>query len=68
MKNQYEQACNAAALAAMGVPVAKSLKDKYLETIDEWLINCQPIPVDYPDNTGAILDKLLVEVGVGAIH
>jgi uncharacterized protein (TIGR00661 family) len=63
MKNQYEQACNAAALAHMGVPVVKSLKDKYLATMDEWLVNGQPIPVDYPDNTGAILDKLLVEIG-----
>jgi uncharacterized protein (TIGR00661 family) len=66
MKNQYEQACNAAALAHMGVPVVKSLKDKCLATMDEWLVNGQPIPVDYPDNTGAILDKLLVEVGAGA--
>ncbi len=61
MKNQYEQACNAAALAGMGVPVVKNLKDKSLATLDEWLRYGQPVPVHYPDNTAAVLDKLLAE-------
>lgn len=63
MRNQYEQTCNAAALAQMGVPVVKNLKDKSLATIDQWLQQDTVIPVDYPDETGAVLDRLLAEVG-----
>ncbi len=61
MKNQYEQACNAAALAKMGVPVVKGLKDKHLDGLDQWLQFSNPIPVHYPDETAAVLDKLLRE-------
>jgi len=61
MKNQYEQSCNAAALAQLGVPVVKGLKDKHLAALDTWLHTGQPIPVDYPDETAALLDRLLQE-------
>ncbi len=59
MKQQYEQQCNAAALAEMGVPVIKNLKDKHLAVVDEWLHQGRAVPVDYPDRTGAVLDQLL---------
>jgi hypothetical protein len=42
MKSQYEQTCNAAALARMGVPVVKNLRDKHLATLDHWLQNGGP--------------------------
>jgi uncharacterized protein (TIGR00661 family) len=61
MKQQYEQQCNAAALAKMGVPVVRGLKDKHLDRLDDWLHRGQPVPVDYPDRTGAVLDQLLAE-------
>ena len=61
MKQQYEQQCNAAALEEMGVPVVKSLKDKTLDKVDQWLNQDQVIPVDYPDQTAAVLDQLLRE-------
>ncbi|MBX0293048.1 glycosyl transferase [Hymenobacter sp. HSC-4F20] len=61
MKNQYEQACNAAALAAMGVPVVKSLRDKHLATLDQWLREGRPVPVHYPDETALLLDRVLQE-------
>jgi uncharacterized protein (TIGR00661 family) len=61
MKNQYEQACNAAALAKLGVPVVKNLKDKHLATLDHWLQHGRTIPVDYPDETVQVIDKLLSE-------
>ena len=61
MKQQYEQHCNAAALAKMGVPVIKNLKDKHLDVVDHWLREGQAIPLDYPDQTGAVLDRLLAE-------
>ena len=70
MKQQYEQQCNAAALEKMGVPVIKSFKDKNLDKADQWLNRDETIPVDYPDQTAAVIDKLLREQlqrnGVGA--
>ena len=63
MRQQYEQACNAAALAGMGVPVVRNLKDKSLPALDEWLQNGRVVPVDYPDETAAVLDQLLAQAG-----
>ncbi|QKG52660.1 glycosyltransferase family protein [Hymenobacter sp. BRD67] len=66
MKQQYEQQCNAAALDKMGVPVVRGLKDKHLDRIDDWLHRGQPVRVQYPDQTGAVLARLLAEqLGVG---
>ena len=61
MKNQYEQACNAAALEAMGVPVIKSLKKKHHDTIALWLEKGQIIDVYYPDITQSIVDLIIEE-------
>jgi len=62
MKGQYEQQCNAAALAVtLGVPVLKSLKEKHLDKIKTWIENPQSIPVDYPDITEQIIDLLIRE-------
>ena len=61
MKQQYEQQCNAAALAKMGVPIVKNFKDKNMATLDNWLHRGQPVAVDYPDQTAAIVDRLLRE-------
>ncbi len=59
MKQQYEQHCNAAGAADLGVPVIKSLKKKHLDKVADWLYNSKPIHVDYPDETSMILDKIL---------
>jgi uncharacterized protein (TIGR00661 family) len=59
MKNQYEQQCNAAALSEMGVPMLKSLKRKHLPLIENWLLNGKPVPVDYPNETGMVVEKLM---------
>ncbi len=61
MRSQYEQRCNAAALRAMGVPVVKGLKDRHLAVIGDWLRDDRVIAVDYPDETGAVLDRVLRE-------
>ncbi|WP_036151679.1 glycosyltransferase family protein [Maribacter forsetii] len=61
MKGQYEQQCNAAALAEMGVPVIKSLKKKHLDKVRHWLETDTIVPVSYPDNTDEIVSKLLEE-------
>lgn len=57
-KNQYEQACNAAALRGMGVHVIKSLKAKRVEKIRHWVDNAQPVKKDYPD----ICDEMVSEI------
>lgn len=59
MKGQYEQQCNAAALATLGVPVIKSLKAKYFPVIADWLQQDQRIPIHYPDETEQIIHHLL---------
>ncbi|MBN8699343.1 MAG: glycosyl transferase [Chitinophagales bacterium] len=59
MKGQYEQQCNADALADMGVPVLKSLKRKHLEKIKTWANEKQLILVNYPNNTERILDMII---------
>ena len=59
MKNQYEQHCNAAALQQLGVPVLKSLKEKHLPLIQEWLENEERVDVNYPDSTEPIIDHIL---------
>lgn len=64
MKNQYEQQLNAAALKEMGVPVIKNLKPKNRDVINEWLENGRVIPVDYPDITQEIVDRVISKHGV----
>ncbi len=59
MKNQYEQQCNAAALAHLGVPVIKNLKKKRLKKIRQWLEGGLPLQVDYPDETAAIIETIV---------
>ncbi|MBC8052648.1 MAG: glycosyl transferase [Sphingobacteriaceae bacterium] len=59
MKNQYEQHLNAAALKAMGVQVLKNLKPKNEPIIRGWLEEGKVIPVDYPDITQEIIDRIV---------
>lgn len=59
MKNQFEQHCNAAALKDLGVPVMKSLKEKHLPLLTEWLQSDNRVNVDYPDITDQIIDHIL---------
>ncbi|MBC5992217.1 glycosyltransferase family protein [Pontibacter cellulosilyticus] len=61
MKNQYEQVCNAAALKHMGVATVKSLKKKHLPKISEWQEHGEPIQVHYPDETDAIVARIVQE-------
>jgi uncharacterized protein (TIGR00661 family) len=59
MKNQYEQQLNAAALKEMGVPVIKSLKDKYDLVIASWIENDRRVEVNYPNITAEIIDQVI---------
>ncbi|MEJ7778760.1 MAG: glycosyltransferase family protein [Daejeonella sp.] len=59
MKNQYEQQLNAAALKDMGVPVIKSLKDRYDMIIASWIENDRRVEVNYPDRTNEIIEQII---------
>ncbi|MBC7888925.1 MAG: glycosyl transferase [Ferruginibacter sp.] len=59
MKHQYEQHCNAAGAAELGVLVVKKLKDKYIHLVDNWLTESKMIRVDYKDETNKIIDRVL---------
>jgi uncharacterized protein (TIGR00661 family) len=61
MKGQYEQQCNAAALATLNVPVLKSLKEKHLDKIKSWTRDTQSIPVFFPDITEEIINRVIIE-------
>jgi len=60
MKNQFEQHCNAAGAAELGVPVIKKIKKKYIHLVDTWLHDSKTIPVDYKDETNKIIDEVLL--------
>lgn len=59
MKRQYEQQCNAAALAKLGIPVLKSLKKKHRETIANWLEHATPVHMPYADQIPEIIQHVL---------
>ena len=59
MKNQYEQECNAAFLAEMGVSVLPKLKNQYLQ-IKNWLKNTEKIEIQYPHYIGEILAMIVL--------
>lgn len=61
MQAQYEQQCNAAAAAQIGVPVIKQLSRKYYNKIQWWLLSDERIKVDYPDQTEDIIKQLINE-------
>lgn len=61
MRGQYEQQCNAAALRKMGIPVIRNLKQQQIAAIDLWLDDPGVVAVDFPDQTGAIVKRLVDE-------
>ncbi len=61
MKGQYEQQCNAAALKEMGVPVIKSLKQKHIGYIEQWVRLEKKLTVNFPDTTEQMINQLIKE-------
>jgi uncharacterized protein (TIGR00661 family) len=61
MTAQYEQQCNAAAIATLGVPVIKHLGKKYYDRINWWLMAGKPLQVSYPDITADIIAQIMQE-------
>ncbi len=58
MTNQYEQQCNAAFLASMGVPVSSNLNAED-ETLQHWVADSKITTVNYPDQTRELLQQIL---------
>lgn len=63
MKGQYEQQCNAAALAEMGVPVLTELTPRSTKEIETWLNREQIIDIEYPDELAIIIEHILKLTG-----
>jgi len=59
MTAQYEQQCNAAAIATLGVPVIKHLDRRYYDRINWWLTSGRPIKVSYPNITANIIEQIM---------
>lgn len=59
MHHQYEQHCNAAALADLGVKVLKDFKADRIAEIQEWIIGGKVIKMNYPDNANYVAKNIL---------
>ncbi|MCF8256249.1 MAG: glycosyl transferase [Flavobacteriales bacterium] len=59
MKGQFEQQCNAVALAEMGITVLPSIKRKHLTRLEGWLAEKSVIRVNYPDNADALVSRII---------
>lgn len=59
MANQYEQYCNAAGAATLGVPYIWRLDQDNIPAVRQWVLNGQAIQVNWPDLTADIIDLVL---------
>ena len=62
MKGQYEQQCNAEALAGLNVPVLKNLKLKRIRLLTEWLQKNDRVHIPYEDVTAEAIDRIFMAV------
>lgn len=59
IQGQYEQQCNAAALAQLGVPVLKKLDDDFTDHFNNWMNQPNAPTVKYDYSTEAIVNILM---------
>jgi uncharacterized protein (TIGR00661 family) len=59
IRKQYEQACNAAALQEMGIPVARRLDDNCFAQLQQWVAAEEPDRYLFPDATEDALERVL---------
>jgi uncharacterized protein (TIGR00661 family) len=59
MKGQYEQQCNALAASKLGVTVVEEITPYFNSHLNRWIADETRIQVDFPDETAAIVDKLV---------
>ncbi|MDX1906382.1 MAG: glycosyltransferase family protein [Bacteroidia bacterium] len=65
IKGQYEQYCNAAALAEMGVPVAHRIDETFPEKMTQWLATGPIAQVNYPDHINEVADEIFAAFSGG---
>lgn len=58
IQGQYEQQCNAAALAEMGIPVAQHFNSELSENLKQWLNSANPKRIDYANQTAELVEIL----------
>lgn len=60
MMRQIEQQFNAAALKNLGVAVIPSLQTKYLDQVNEWVLNEKIVPITFSKETAAVaVEKMM---------
>jgi uncharacterized protein (TIGR00661 family) len=59
MRGQFEQQCNAAALAQLGVPSVPEFGSDAVAALRQWLNNPLIMDVDYPDESPEVLQQAL---------
>ncbi len=59
MRGQYEQHCNAAALAQMGVPSVPEFGSDAVAALRQWLHDPRVVDVNYPDESREVLQQAL---------
>ncbi|MFN4314724.1 MAG: glycosyltransferase family protein [Chitinophagaceae bacterium] len=64
IRSQYEQQCNAAALAEMGVATLDRIDEHFATAVRRWLSADQPINVDYRNSVAESLDHLFAHCAV----
>ena len=62
MKKQYEQYCNAAYLKSLGIKVLDHFSTS-APVLADWILNCQPLEIKFPDITREILQGILEKHG-----
>jgi len=59
MSNQYEQQCNALGLQHIGGTTIPKINKDFEKELRNWILNVKPVNIDYPDETGEIVAKLV---------
>ena len=60
MKSQFEQQCNALAMAELGVPVIW-FQHEFAKILESWIHSDKRVAVHYPDETKEIIKKIVGE-------
>lgn len=61
MQRQYEQQCNAAAMAALGVPFISALTAANLKAVHQWIETGTAVAVQFPKETAALAVSKMIE-------
>lgn len=61
IQGQYEQACNAEALAQLGIPISSFSDSEILIKLNDWINNEQKTALNFPDITASLLEKILFD-------